>query len=92
VGVLAHRQRARVAQEARRDALLEDRQLRIAGDVEQRDAELGRERVGIVAPRRSPESCCRRRARSSEPWSSLPRSMRISPRRFTGSGIDGTGS
>jgi hypothetical protein len=51
VGVLAHRQRARIPQEARRDALLEDRELRIAGDVEQRDAELGRERVGDVARR-----------------------------------------
>ena len=49
--VLAHRQRARLAQEARRDALLEDRELGIAGRVDQRQRELRRQRLGDVALR-----------------------------------------
>ena len=39
-------------------------------------------------PSRSPDSSCRRRARSRFAASSLPRSMRSSPRRFTGVAID----
>ena len=45
------RQRARLAQEARRDALLEDRELGIAGGVDQRQPELRGERLGDVALR-----------------------------------------
>ena len=43
------RQRARLAQEARRDALLEDRKFGIAAGVDQRQAELRGERFGDVA-------------------------------------------
>ncbi len=53
--VFAHRQRARLAQEARRDALLEDRELGISGGVEQRQVELHRERFANVALRAQPE-------------------------------------
>ena len=49
--VLAQRQRARFAQEPRRDALLEDRKLGIAGGVDERQVELGGERFGDVALR-----------------------------------------
>ena len=47
--VLAQRQHARLAQEARRHPLLEDRKLRIARRVDERQRELRGERVGDVA-------------------------------------------
>ena len=53
--VLLQRQRARLAQESRRDALFEDRELGVAGDVDQRQAQLRRERLGDVALRAQPE-------------------------------------
>ena len=49
--VLGQRQGPRLAQEARRYALFEDRQLGIAGGFDQRHAELLRERLGDVALR-----------------------------------------
>ena len=55
VGVLAHRERVGVAQEPRRHALLEDRQLRIPSAVEHRQPELRGERLGDVARRDEPE-------------------------------------
>ena len=51
VFVLGQRQRARLAQEARRHALLEDRQFGIAGGLDQRQAELRGQRLGHVALR-----------------------------------------
>ena len=53
--VLVERQCARLAQEARRDALLENREFGIAGRVDEREAELERERLGDVALRGQPE-------------------------------------
>jgi hypothetical protein len=53
--VLAQRQRPRLAQEPRRDALLEDGKFRISGGVDERQAELRRERLGDVALRAQPE-------------------------------------
>ena len=53
--VLAHRQRARLAQEPRRDALLENREFGIAGGVDERQSELRRERLGDVALRADAE-------------------------------------
>ena len=47
--VLAQRQRARLAQESRRHAFLEDRELRIAGDIDHRQLELDGQRLGHVA-------------------------------------------
>ena len=49
--VLGKRQRTRLTQEARRDAFLEDRQLRVAGRLDERHAELVRERLGHIALR-----------------------------------------
>jgi hypothetical protein len=53
--VLAHGQRARFAQEARGDAFLENGKLGIAGGVDEREAELCRERFGDVALRADAE-------------------------------------
>ena len=53
--VLAHRQRARLAQETRGDALLEDREFGIAGGVDERQAELRGQRLGDVALRADAE-------------------------------------
>ena len=47
--VLAHGQRARFAQEPRRDALLENRKFRIAGSVDKWQTELRGKRFGHVA-------------------------------------------
>ena len=49
--VLAHRQRAAFAQEPLRDALLEDRELRVRRDVDHRQPELRGQRLGDVALR-----------------------------------------
>ena len=53
--VLLHGQRARLAQEPRRDALLEDREFRVAGRVDERQPELRGERFGDVALRAKAE-------------------------------------
>ena len=53
--VLLHRQRARLAQEARGNALLEDRELRVSGRIDQREPQLDRERLGDVALRAKPQ-------------------------------------
>ncbi len=55
VFVLAHRERPRFAQEASGNALLEDREFRIAGGVHEREVELCRERLGDVALRADTE-------------------------------------
>ena len=47
--------------------------------------------VTSSAPSFSPESCCRRSARSSPAASSLPRSIRISPRRLRAGAFKGGG-
>ncbi len=53
--LLAHRQRARLAQEPRGDALLENRQLGIAFGVDEGQSQLRGERLRDVALRRQPE-------------------------------------
>ena len=91
--VLLHRQRVRFAQEARGDALFHDREFRVAGGVDQLQAQLRRERLGDVALRAEGERDEQRAEllaalllhaqRALEPAaSSLPRAIRISPSRM----------
>jgi len=54
-GILPERQRAGLAQEARRDQLFEDRDLRVAARVDQGQPELRRERLGDVTLRAQAE-------------------------------------
>ena len=102
VVVLAHRQRARVAQEARRHALLEDRQLRIAR--RRRPAAAPSCAASASATSRCATSAERHQQRAQplagvllesqgalerSAASSLPRSIRSSPSRRRGIDIEG---